>query len=85
MEIHKYNMFIPLEVNDIIQPEGFNNVYKLVDIVHIYSCKQNSISNVILILEDVYNDIEIKLPYKDYKWNILPKGVYDEYISAITI
>lgn len=71
-QIHK-NILIPIEVNDIIQPKGFINKFKVKDIIFI-SRKTQIDDTIILELELLDYNINntkpsvLKFNYDEYEW-----------------
>lgn len=70
MKLAKFNSFIPLEIGDIIQADGYINKFKLTDIIHVHSIKNEKV-DIILEVVDLDFNIELKFNYTDFKWNIL--------------
>lgn len=62
------NSNIPFNIGDTIQAIGYCNRYKVIDIISIYSHKNNKIEKTILKLKDTYTDIIMDFNYNEYKW-----------------
>lgn len=70
MDKTMFAVCVPFEIGDIIQPQGFINTYKILDIVTINYAKTKKV-DVVLQLEDLeFNTVSYHM-YSDYKWNMV--------------
>ena len=71
MQAQAYQVFIPIEVDDIIKATDHPNKYKVIDILHTYSASKQTIVSVDLVLYDLVIKREVKLPYQTYTWEVV--------------
>lgn len=70
MDLQKYSVFVPVEIDDIIQDED-GNEYQILDITHTYSAFQRTIIKVDLELKNLSSEEKIIMPYKSHTWKIV--------------
>ena len=66
-----YNIWIPLEIGDVIQGNKSDINYRVLDIQHTYSMKERNVVDVSLILENVITNEENKFAYDYDTWKII--------------
>ena len=71
MDLQKFMLFIPYEIDDIIANDKDNIHYKILDIQYTYSAEQKTIIDVSLVLLNLNTNEKLKLPYKDYNWKMV--------------
>lgn len=74
MDLQKFMLFIPYEIDDIITKNEDDVHYKILDIQHTYSANQKTIIDVSLVLLNLNTNKELKLPYKDYNWRMVKQN-----------
>lgn len=71
MQRAMFNVFIPLEMGDIIQGQKSDVQYEIIDIQYTYSLKELNVMNVSLFLKNIVTGVESKVPYDFDTWKIL--------------
>lgn len=71
MKTQAYQLYIPIEIDDIIKAVDSETKYKVIDILHTYSSGKQTIVNVDLVLCDIKTCNEIVLPFKHNCWEVI--------------
>ena len=74
MKTQAYQLYIPIEIDDIIKAVDSETKYKVIDILHTYSSGKQTIVNVDLVLCDIKTGNEIVLPFKHNCWEVINNG-----------
>ena len=74
MDLQKFMLFIPYEIDDIITKNEDDAHYKILDIQHTYSANQKTIIDVSLVLLNLNTNEQLKLPYEDYNWRMIKQN-----------
>lgn len=74
MDKRAFVTFIPIQLDDIIQPKGQTKEYKVIDILTTYSCKLNDVFEVKLSLIDVKTEENCIIDFNDFEWTILKEA-----------
>ena len=69
-----YNIWVPLEMGDIIQGQKYTTQYEVLDIQHTYSIKEKNVIDVSLCLKSVVTGVESKVPYDFDTWKIIKEN-----------
>lgn len=78
MDLQKFMLFVPFEIDDIVQIESQKEEYKILDIQHTYSAKEKTIIDVTFELENIVSKEISKIPYKDYTWIMIKRNDEEE-------
>lgn len=70
MDQHPFKVHIPIQVDDIIEADGFINKFKVEDIIVIHYTRNPEVKIVLKLLDLEINDSRY-YNYTDYKWKIL--------------
>mgnify|MGYP006936017984 CR=1 FL=1 len=71
MQIAGYNIFIPLEIGDVIQGQKYDTKYLVTDIQHTYSMLARDVIDVTLCLKNTVTEVESKVSYNYDTWKII--------------
>lgn len=71
MKTQAYQLYIPIEIDDIIKAVDDETRYKVIDILHTYSAGKQTIVNVDLVLCDTMTGNETILPFKNNYWEVI--------------
>lgn len=63
MNLQKFNLFIPYEIGDLIKIVGCSIIFEVLDIQYSYSIKEESATDVSLVLRNTDNDKTFKIGY----------------------
>ena len=69
-----YNIWVPLEMGDIIQGQKYDTQYEILDIQHTYSIKEKNVVDVSLCLKNVVTGVESKVSYDYDNWKIIKEN-----------
>lgn len=71
MQTAGYNIWIPLEIGDIIQGQKYDTKYLVTDIQHTYSMLARDVIDVTLCLKNVVTEVESRVSYDYDTWKII--------------
>lgn len=75
MEIQKFNLFVPLEIGDIVKiKEEGQEKYKVIDIQHIYSAKERQTIGIIIKVQNIKTKKESFYDYNRFSWQIIKEN-----------
>lgn len=74
MDLQKFMLFVPFEINDIIKTKDQDTTYKILDITHTYSAKERNIIAVDFKLQRLDTQAIQVFPYKQNEWVIVKQN-----------
>lgn len=75
MEIQRFNLFVPLEIGDVVKiKEEGQNEYKVIDIQHIYSAKERQAIGFIIKVQNIKTREESFYDYNRFNWQIIKEN-----------